>query len=62
MSKANSTGRVQTRAFAASDTLADKRARTDVDWIALRAENARRVLAAGFSPEMIRAHNITSAA
>jgi hypothetical protein len=42
MAKSNSSHRVQTRARYAAETLADTRARSNVDWVALRAENDRR--------------------
>jgi len=50
MSKIKSQGRVQIRAAMAAETLADTRARTNVNWVALRAENARRTLAASNKP------------
>jgi hypothetical protein len=46
MAKVNSSPRVQARARKQSEILADNRAKSSVDWVALRAENLRRAAAA----------------
>jgi hypothetical protein len=46
MSKIKSQKRVQELAAKSGETLADKRSRMKVDWVALRAENLRRTRAA----------------